>query len=143
MFSDAAAWWRPEINLAEPGTDPIRVRTIETSANLFSLLGVSTQRGSGFPAGGPFFSRDRIAVISDRLGRDPVIIREPAAVHQVDTLVPADHLAHVIGQQHRASIAATGPNVSSFANSESAGTSVSSVAWKHEPTASPPASSSW
>jgi putative ABC transport system permease protein len=69
VFSDAAAWWRPEINLAEPGTDPIRVRTIETSANLFSLLGVSSQRGSGFPVGGPFFSRDRIAVISDRLWR--------------------------------------------------------------------------
>ncbi len=70
VFSDAAAWWRPEINLAEPGTDPIRVRTIETSANLFALLGVSPQRGAGFPVGGPFFSRDRIAVISDRLWRE-------------------------------------------------------------------------
>lgn len=70
VFSDAAAWWRPEINLAEPGTDPIRVRTIETSANLFALLGVSPQRGAGFPTGGPFFSRDRIAVISDRLWRE-------------------------------------------------------------------------
>jgi len=67
VFSDAAAWWRPEINLAEPGTDPVRVRTIETSANLFSLLGVTPQHGPGFPAGGPFFSKDRIAVISDRL----------------------------------------------------------------------------
>jgi putative ABC transport system permease protein len=69
VFSDAAAWWRPEINLAEPGTDPVRVRTIETSANLFSLLGVSPQRGPGFPANGPFYSKDRIAVISDRLWR--------------------------------------------------------------------------
>jgi putative ABC transport system permease protein len=79
VFSDAAVWWRPEINLAEPGSDPVRVRTIETSANLFSLLGVSPQRGPGFPADGPFYSKDRIAVISDRLWRqyfhdDPGII---------------------------------------------------------------------
>jgi putative ABC transport system permease protein len=79
MFAEAAAWWRPEINLAEPGTDPVRVRTIETSANLFSLLGVSPQRGAGFPANGPFYSPDRIAVISDRLWReyfhgDPTIV---------------------------------------------------------------------
>ena len=70
VFSDAAAWWRPEINLAEPGSDPIRVRTIETSGNLFELLGVSPQRGAGFAVGGPFFSQDRIAVISDRLWRE-------------------------------------------------------------------------
>ena len=38
------------------------------------------------------------------------------------------------------SIAATGPNVSCCANSESAGTSARSVAWKHGPSASPPAS---
>ena len=79
VLSDAAAWWRPEVNLAESGTDPIRVRTIETSANLFSLLGVSPQRGGGFPPDGPFFARDRIAVISDRLWRqyyrsDPAIV---------------------------------------------------------------------
>jgi hypothetical protein len=24
-FSDAAAWWRPEVNLAEPGLEPVRV----------------------------------------------------------------------------------------------------------------------
>ena len=44
-FVDAAAWWRPEINLSEPGTEPIRVSTIETSANLFELLGVSAALG--------------------------------------------------------------------------------------------------
>jgi putative ABC transport system permease protein len=70
VFTDAAAWWRPEINLAEPGLDPIRIRTIETSANLFSLLGVSPQLGGGFPTDGPFFSQDRIALISDRLWRE-------------------------------------------------------------------------
>jgi predicted permease len=68
-FVDAAAWWRPEINLSEPGTEPIRVNSIETSANLFQLLGVSAALGPGFPADGPFYSRDLIAVISDRLWR--------------------------------------------------------------------------
>src|SRR4030095_3470356 len=28
VFSDAAGWWRPGINLTEPGKDPIRVNTI-------------------------------------------------------------------------------------------------------------------
>jgi putative ABC transport system permease protein len=87
VFSDAAAWWRPEINLAEPGTEPVRVRTIETSANLFSLLGVGPQLGAGFPEAGPFFSRDRIAVISDRLWRqvfhtDPAIIGRTIRVNE-------------------------------------------------------------
>ena len=69
VFAGAAGWWRPDLNLTDPGMDPVRVRAIEASANLFSLLGVSPQVGQGFPAGGPFFSRDRIAVISDRLWR--------------------------------------------------------------------------
>lgn len=68
-FVDAAGWWWPDLNLTDPGLDPVRVRAIETSANLFSLLGVSPQTGPGFPADGPFFDRDRIAVISDRLWR--------------------------------------------------------------------------
>jgi putative ABC transport system permease protein len=68
-FADAAGWWRPDINLTDPGMDPVRVSTIETSANLFAVLGVSPQVGPGFPAGGPFFDRERIAVISDRLWR--------------------------------------------------------------------------
>jgi putative ABC transport system permease protein len=68
-FSDAAAWWRPEISLVDPGMEPVRVSAIETSANLFQLLGVSPQLGPGFPVDGPFYSRDNIAVISDRLWR--------------------------------------------------------------------------
>jgi predicted permease len=79
VFTDAAGWWRPDVNLAEPGTDPVRVNTIETSGNLFQLLGVGTQLGPGFPQNGPFYSRDTIAVISDRLWRqrynaDPQIV---------------------------------------------------------------------
>jgi putative ABC transport system permease protein len=92
VFSDAAAWWRPEINLAEPGTDPIRVRTIETSGNLFSLLGVAPQRGAGFPEAGPLFSRDQIAVISDRLWRqhfnaDPAIVGRIIRVNEGQYLI--------------------------------------------------------
>lgn len=85
-FAEAAAWWRPEINLAEPGLEPVRVNTIETSANLFQLLGVSPQLGPGFPKDGPLNSRDLIAVISDRLWRqrysaDPSIVGRTIAVN--------------------------------------------------------------
>jgi putative ABC transport system permease protein len=85
-FSDAAAWWRPQVNLAEPGLEPVRISTIETSANLFQLLGVSPQLGPGFPTDGPFYSRERIAVISDRLWRqryqaDPSIIGKLLSVN--------------------------------------------------------------
>jgi predicted permease len=78
-FEDAAAWWRPEINLVDPGLDPVRVGTIETGGNLFKVLGVSPQLGQGFPADGPMFDRNLIAVISDRLWRtrynaDPSIV---------------------------------------------------------------------
>jgi putative ABC transport system permease protein len=78
-FADAAAWWRPEISLYRPGSEPLRVSAIETSANLFQVLGVAPQLGPGFPQNGPFFSRDPIAVISDRLWRgryhsDPGIV---------------------------------------------------------------------
>jgi putative ABC transport system permease protein len=79
IFQDAAAWWWPNVNLRDPGLDPVRVRTIETSGNLFSVLGTGPQLGEGFPKDGPFFSRTRIAVISDRLwrtryGADPSIV---------------------------------------------------------------------
>jgi predicted permease len=80
VFTDAAGWWRPGINLVDRGTDPMRVNTIEVSGNLFEVLGVKPQVGAGFPAGGPFFvSNELICVISDRLwrtryGGDPSII---------------------------------------------------------------------
>ena len=85
-FVDAAAWWRPQVNLAEPGLEPMRISTIETSANLFQLLGVSTPLGPGFPADGPFYSTDRIAIISDRVWRqrynaDPGIIGKALSVN--------------------------------------------------------------
>src|SRR4051812_35997987 len=66
-FADAAAWWRPEVNLTRPDSEPVRVSAIEVSGNLFDLLGVSPQLGPGFPQHGPFYSRDPLAVISNRL----------------------------------------------------------------------------
>src|SRR6478672_6564085 len=36
VFEDAAAWWYPQLNLTETGRDPMRVASIETSANFFS-----------------------------------------------------------------------------------------------------------
>ena len=57
VFEDAAAWWRPGVNLVDPGLEPVRVKTIEVSGNLFEVLGVNPQVGAGFPAGVPFSSR--------------------------------------------------------------------------------------
>src|SRR5918993_275876 len=80
VFSDAAAWWRPGINLTEAGKDPMRVTTIEVGGNVFDVLGVRPQIGAGFPSGGPMFvTNELICVISDRLWRtrfsgDPSII---------------------------------------------------------------------
>jgi len=97
-FEDAAAWWRPDVNLADPGLDPVRVRTIETGANLFTVLGVSPQLGPGFPADKQMFDRQLIAVVSDRLWRtryaaDPDIvgkqIRLSGRTYSVAGVMPA------------------------------------------------------
>ena len=87
VFADAAAWWRPNVNLVDPGLDPVRVKTIEASANLFSVLGVAPQRGEGFPEDGHLFSRTRVAVISDRLwrtryGADPGILGRQLSLNE-------------------------------------------------------------
>ncbi|HEY7190782.1 MAG TPA: ABC transporter permease [Vicinamibacterales bacterium] len=82
-FEGAAAWWRPNLNLIDPGLDPMRVNAVEVSGNLFDVLGVRPQLGEGFPIGGPFFSPGQpIIVISDRLwrtryGADPSIVGKP------------------------------------------------------------------
>jgi predicted permease len=68
-YQDAAAWWRPDVNLTDDDLEPVRIKTIEVSANLFQLLGVSPQVGPGFPKDGPFYDRPLICVISDRLWR--------------------------------------------------------------------------
>ena len=87
VFKDAAAWWRPSVNLVDPGQDPIRVNTIEVSGNVFEVLGVGPQLGAGFPAGGPLdVANELICVISDRLWRtrysaDPSIIGRPIVLN--------------------------------------------------------------
>ena len=70
-FSEAAAWWRPQVNLAEPGLEPVRISAIETSGNLFQLLGVSPQLGAGFPP------------------RRSVLLPRPHRRHQRPALAPA------------------------------------------------------
>ena len=99
VFTDAAGWWRPGINLVDPGTDPMRVNTIEVGGNLFEVLGTTPQIGPGFPAGGPMFvSNELICVISDRLWRtrysaDPAIIGKTLSLndtpYQVVGVMPA------------------------------------------------------
>jgi putative ABC transport system permease protein len=80
VFADAAAWWRPAVNLLDPGLEPVRVDTVETSANLFAVLGVRPQLGTGFPPSPTLHvTGERVAVISDRLwrtryGADPKVI---------------------------------------------------------------------
>ncbi|MGE5244443.1 MAG: ABC transporter permease [Betaproteobacteria bacterium] len=78
VFTDAAAWWYPQVNLTEPGHEPLRVPAIEASANFFSVLGVQPILGAGFPPQ-PLYARDLVAVISHRLwrerfGGDPSIV---------------------------------------------------------------------
>jgi predicted permease len=80
VFEGAAAWWRPSLNLVDPGLDPVRVNAIEVSGNIFDVLGIRPQIGEGFPVGGPFYvQREPLVVISDRLWRarydaDPSIV---------------------------------------------------------------------
>jgi putative ABC transport system permease protein len=81
VFQDGTGWWYPQVNLTEPGKDPMRVSAIEASGNFFAILGAQPALGAGFPAE-TFYSRDRVAVISHRLwherfGGDPSIIGRP------------------------------------------------------------------
>jgi putative ABC transport system permease protein len=93
VYKDAAAWWRPSVNLVDPGQDPVRVPTIEVSGNLFDVLGVAPQIGSGFPVAGPLFvPNDLICVISDRLWRtrynaDPSIVGRPIVLNGTPYIV--------------------------------------------------------
>jgi putative ABC transport system permease protein len=93
VFKDAAAWWRPGINLVETGKDPMRVTTIEVGGNIFDVLGVKPQIGAGFPEHGPMFATNElICVISDRLWRsrfnaDPSIVGKPISLNDAPHIV--------------------------------------------------------
>jgi predicted permease len=68
IFADAAAWWRPEINLTDDENgDAIRVSAVETTWNLFRVLGVRPSIGSGFTADSALYGKSNEVVISHRL----------------------------------------------------------------------------
>jgi putative ABC transport system permease protein len=69
VFSDAAAWWRPEVNLADDAGEPLRVNAVETSGNLFAVLGVRPRLGRAFAFGGALHGSAHEVVISHRLWR--------------------------------------------------------------------------
>ena len=67
VFQDAAAWWRPQLNLADETGDPIRVSAVEASDNLFHVLGVQPAIGRGFTTHPDLFGPEHEAIISHRL----------------------------------------------------------------------------
>jgi len=91
VFEDGASWWYPQITLTEAGHEPLRVNAIETSANLFSVLGVQPALGAGFPPS-PLFDRDAVVAISHRLWRerfdsDPSIVGKSITLNGPQYLV--------------------------------------------------------
>jgi predicted permease len=70
VFSDAAGWWRPQNALTDSIGEPIRVSSVETSRNLFRVLGVAPRIGPSFTGDTTLHVFDNFeAVISDRLWR--------------------------------------------------------------------------
>ena len=67
IFEDAAAWWQPQLNLADEIGDPVRVSAVETSDNLFKVLGVQPALGRSFTAHPDLFGPEQEAIISHRL----------------------------------------------------------------------------
>jgi predicted permease len=67
VFTDVAAWWRPQINLTDEGGEPVRVNAIETTENLFAVLGVRPYLGETFPIHEKLYGQDQQAIISHRL----------------------------------------------------------------------------
>lgn len=91
VFEDGTGWWYPQVNVTEPGRDPLRVNAVEASGNFFSVIGVQPLIGSGFPAP-TFYAREPIAVISHRLWRerfngDPSIVGKPITLSSTDYTV--------------------------------------------------------
>ena len=79
VFADAAAWWRPQLNLADETGDPVRVSAVETTENLFDVLGVQPAMGRGFTVHTGLFGGEHEAIISHtlwntRFGGDPGVI---------------------------------------------------------------------
>ncbi len=70
VFTDATAWWRPDVNLVDTAGDPVRVTLVEATANFFSVLGVRPRLGPGFELPGRLYDERLAVVISDRLWRE-------------------------------------------------------------------------
>ena len=70
VFDDVAGWWVPQLALTDGVNDPMRVPSVETSRNLFRVLGVAPQIGPSFSGdSGLNVNGNLEAVISDRLWR--------------------------------------------------------------------------
>ncbi len=68
VFADAAAWWRPQLALSDQsGLDPVRVDAVETSQNLFDVLGVKPALGRGFSNAANLYGGPQEVIISARL----------------------------------------------------------------------------
>jgi putative ABC transport system permease protein len=67
VFEDAAAWWRPQINLTDESGEPVRVNSVETTENLFAVLGVRPYLGQSFTIHPKLFGPEHETVISYRL----------------------------------------------------------------------------
>jgi putative ABC transport system permease protein len=93
VFADAAAWWVPQVALTDASGEPIRVTSVETSRNLFRVLGVRPRIGPSFTGDSALHVFDNSeAVISDRLWRqrfraDPSIVGKPIHLNSVDHTV--------------------------------------------------------
>ncbi|MEX0891268.1 MAG: ABC transporter permease [Gemmatimonadota bacterium] len=67
VFSDATAWWRPEIVLTDAVGEPVRASTVEVAENFFALLGVEPAMGRAFPMDETLHGSEQEAVISHAL----------------------------------------------------------------------------
>jgi predicted permease len=93
VFEDAAGWWVPQIVLTDGVNDPVRVPTVETSRNLFRVLGVAPRIGPSFTGDTALTVNGNLeAVISDRLWRsrfngDRAIVGKAVRLNGTDHLV--------------------------------------------------------
>lgn len=93
VFEDAAGWWVPQVVVTDGGNDPMRVPTVETSRNLFRVLGAAPQIGPSFTGDrGLSVDGNLEAVISDRLWRtrynaDRAIIGKSVRLNGTDHVV--------------------------------------------------------
>ena len=87
VFADAAAWWRPDLNLATPGSSRCGSRP-SRPAPTCSRCSASAAARRGLPEGrAVLLARRAIAVISDRLwrtryGADPSVVGRAAAARR-------------------------------------------------------------